>query len=494
MRTIKVLVLIPPKYKGAWVIRETLFSGFINAPRNSYLAASILGHLHCIPKIKVTSIDAQLENIPFLKIKQRVKEINPNIIITLLANYSMNEDRKCAELNYPTIGVLCPTAIDPKEAIRVFNLKTKYFIKDEPENTICKAIIEFQKKNKITNTSGLIIQNNSKIIDTGKSIPPDYTKHIMPAFDDLPIKRYYTQQLKQAGTTITNITLQDGCPYTCKFCSKGLQKYVSMKPAKHIVSELEVLVKTFGCKDFYFMNAEFALDIERAKEICRQIIDRKINIDWSTNNRVNLVDEELISLMKKAGCHRIEYGIESGDPIIQKSMNKYLPYNQIKNAFRLTKKYRIKTLAYLITGFPKENKNSLKKSLRLVKDIRADYVNVGIIIPAPCSQFYYELKANKKLIEENWSEYKLFERPHFEHEKYHSIKDFFEARDWLKNRVNRWVTCQEMFNFQSNIPLVYRIMMYLINFDFIRNTTEKTRVFRNLRTKLRINHNKHLKK
>jgi len=459
----KILMLIPPKLNGKiWVSHEQKAAGFPGTPGNPYLAASIMGFLRArVSGIELIAIDAQIEKLTFEEVKFRVDDVHPDLIITLMSAFNVDNDRKCAELPYPTICVICPSTVDPKEAIEIFDLKTPYFTKEGVENTLVNAVLDFKESGYIEKTSGMIIQKNGKIIDTGMPKSQYSTNNIMPAFDLFPIKEYCSQQEPLVGQSFLIISTQEGCPYSCKFCSKGRSTVQRYKTPESVVSELKYLVDKYGCRYFHIMDCEFSVDVNRAKEICEGIINENLSISWETNDRVNLANEDVIKLMKQAGCVKIFYGIESGDLVIQKNTGKNLEIKDMEKAFYLARKYGIKAVAYVMVGFMGETKESLKKTLKVLKKIKPDSVLCSILFPTPCSTLYYELKNNDLLMEKNWSKYRAYEKLVFRHDTYKSIDEIKNARSWLLNRINMDISLRELFDKNIEKPFFYKIMRVL---------------------------------
>lgn len=140
-----------------------------------------------------------------------------------------------------------------------------------------------------------------------------------------------------------------GCPYNCIFCDKSIfgSKWRARSP-ENIINELKDIVATLGVKTIIFYDDLFTVNKERAINICRGIIDAGLKITWKCEGRVNLVDEELLGWMKKAGCKMIAYGVESGNQRGLDYLNKNTTPAQIKRAFNLTHQAGIKTMAYFI--------------------------------------------------------------------------------------------------------------------------------------------------
>jgi DNA processing protein len=113
-----------------------------------------------------------------------------------------------------------------------------------------------------------------------------------------------------------------GCPGQCTFCfGSFLGKKIRMHSPDYLIEEIKYLQKNYGIKEILFYDDTFTTFREKVKEFCSKIIQQKIDITWVCFSRVDTIDEDTLKLMKKAGCHQIMYGIESGSEEILKNIN-----------------------------------------------------------------------------------------------------------------------------------------------------------------------------
>ncbi|MBU1255810.1 radical SAM protein, partial [Patescibacteria group bacterium] len=111
-------------------------------------------------------------------------------------------------------------------------------------------------------------------------------------------------------------------------------------------------------------------------------------INWKCETRVNLVDQELLNLMKKAGCYMICYGIESGNQKILDILKKGITLEQIEKAIIITKKAKIKILGYFMIGIPQETEKNIKETINFAKKLNPDYAQFSIATAYPGTELY----------------------------------------------------------------------------------------------------------
>lgn len=126
-----------------------------------------------------------------------------------------------------------------------------------------------------------------------------------------------------------------------------------------------------GFREIHITNDSFTQNIERVKEVCREIIQRKLKFPWSLINgiRVNLVDEEFFRLVKAAGCWQSGFGIETGDIRVLKSINKQTTLAQVKRAINLAEKAGINTFGFFIFGLSGETEKSMQRTVEFAKSL-----------------------------------------------------------------------------------------------------------------------------
>ena len=186
-----------------------------------------------------------------------------------------------------------------------------------------------------------------------------------------------------------SIVLTRGCPNQCVFCDRSVFgnrcRAYSPAYAVHLMKDLRY---RYGVKEILIEDDTFIVSRQRVEEFCERIISEKADITWSCLGRADRVTPELLSLMRKAGCWHISYGIESGDPAILKGMKKNLNIEQIKRAVVWSKEAGLYTKGFFMVGFPKESDTSLSATMTLAKSLPLDDISVMQLTPFPGSQLY----------------------------------------------------------------------------------------------------------
>ncbi|MEW6295909.1 MAG: radical SAM protein [Candidatus Diapherotrites archaeon] len=180
------------------------------------------------------------------------------------------------------------------------------------------------------------------------------------------------------------IMMSRGCPYNCIFCQPTQRKLfgdkVKLRSPENVVAEIKQIINNYGSNFiFYFLDDTFTWNLDWLKKFCESVKPLKIN--WKCSTRVNLIDKEKLEMMKDAGCTFINYGVESGSQKILNFMRKGITVKQIKEAFKMTHKAEILCHAFIIIGTPTETKEDLEMTVRLIKEIHPDGIQVSIMTP-----------------------------------------------------------------------------------------------------------------
>ena len=173
-----------------------------------------------------------------------------------------------------------------------------------------------------------------------------------------------------------------GCPYRCSYCSNFTRK-TRFRSVDNILTEIVQVQKKFGTKQFMFKDDSFTLKRKRIKNFCTEIIRKKIKILWECTTRLDLIDDHLVKLMKKAGCNRIGVGVESGDEQMLEIYNKQLNKDKIRKGIEILNRNNMFWTGYFMMGLPMEHKKQMLRTLEFMKELSPPYAAIGIYKPYP---------------------------------------------------------------------------------------------------------------
>jgi anaerobic magnesium-protoporphyrin IX monomethyl ester cyclase len=228
------------------------------------------------------------------------------------------------------------------------------------------------------------------------SLPPLQTYHPSPSsYRRLPL-----------GTMVTS----RGCPHHCIFCDRAVfGNAYRARGAKSVVDEMEILVHHHGAREIRFWDDTFNLRPTRVLEICREIGERKLDVEWSCVARVGNMTEEVLRSMRRAGCWQIDYGIETGNPDVLKSINKGITMDLVRRAVRLSRKAGIRVRGFFMLGLPGETEETMQETISFAKSLPLDVAVFHITTPLPGTELFEQAKSRGEISPEvAWDKYLMF--------------------------------------------------------------------------------------
>lgn len=237
-----------------------------------------------------------------------------------------------------------------------------------------------------------------------------------PEYSLINIKDYYEDTSNWHNprnlpihTSLPIITSRS-CPNRCSFCSMFMvmgPRWRSRSPG-NVVDEIEFLYHTYGQRHFSFMDDNLTYRKEHILEICRQIVARKLDLQFETPNGVatGTLDAEVVDAMVQAGLTRISLAIESGSDYIRNMvMKKRLKREKIFEVVNLFKKHaHIYIKAFFIIGMPEETRETLDETFRMIRDIDVNRVYIQNAVPFPGTKLFEQAVRDKLLIDVDTNE------------------------------------------------------------------------------------------
>lgn len=227
---------------------------------------------------------------------------------------------------------------------------------------------------------------------------PVVKKSFVRDLDSLPFpdrhlirqKRNIEEAYRDNRIGIASIFSSRGCPYRCTFCASHAvwTRKCRFRSAANILDECQQVVDEFQIDFIKFSDDTFTVKRNLIVDFCHQKIERGLPTRWGCNVHVATLDEEMLSLMFKAGCREVWMGVESGSPRILEDMKKGITVEQIEWAFEMTKRIGFFRRAYILLGMPNESYEDIQLTEKLIDRIKPDAVGFTILAPYPGTAFY----------------------------------------------------------------------------------------------------------
>jgi len=273
----------------------------------------------------------------------------------------------------------------------------------EGEIIMYELVLALMKKKPLKLVKGITYRKNGKII-LNKPRPLIENLDVLPfpCYDDIDLNQY-RESLMGTNERMLNVMTSRGCPFKCQYCStRVFWKKWRGRSAKNVVDEIQWIVKTYGISHFYLNDDTFSLDNNRVIDICKEIINRKLDIKWFCETRVDLVSQEMFNWMKKAGCYYVSFGVESGSPKILKNINKKFTPEQALDAIDMARKAGLMVKTFFMIGNVGETWKTIEETKRFISKAKPDFITLSkytFIFPATD---LYELAKERGIIDDDY--------------------------------------------------------------------------------------------
>lgn len=396
-----VLLVNPP-----WITRDNnIWHGIKGAmPPLSLLS---IGAVLERAGFSVKILDAHVDRLSEAEIAREIAAVQPSFLgitmmtSTAIASHRIAQIAKEGDSNITVVvGGVHADAL-PDETLR--NRSIDFVVRADGEYTMLE-ICQRKDPSTITGASyradGRVVHNPSRpvLMDLGQL--PQYAYHLVP------MHKYYPAVGAYRKLPAINMLMTRGCPGKCIFCNSA-ETTLRTRPAAKVVDEIIHLRDTYGIREIQFYDDTFTVMKKNVLEFCRLMEEKKVGVTFSCFARTDCLNQEMAMALKKAGCHQIMFGVESGSQKILKILRKDIDLERTKEAVRLVKKTGMEVRTAFIFGTLGETEETIEETLRYAIEIDPDLAIFNITTPYPGTQFYAWTEANDALLTKDWWDYEL---------------------------------------------------------------------------------------
>lgn len=386
----KILFINPP-YENFSGIKD---SAGRSIPLNlAYLASYTRKHVDC----SLSVLDAEAFGLSFAEIRKELKRRGPDIICITCPTPAFNHVVKIAKIAKgldPAVSVVVggshPTTF-PDGTVDIPEID--FAVRGEGEATFVELVKAIGSgKDSFDHIAGLAYKYGKKVVITKeRELIADLDTIPFPARDLFNLDIYYSATTKKVSKyKSTSIMTSRGCPFNCIHCISKLvwKRTVRYRSVGNLVDEIEECVKRYGIQEFNFYDDTFTINKKRVIDVCREIRRRRLKIAWICFARVNTIDLEMVREMKKAGCKKISFGIESGSQRILDIMRKNATLEMARKAVRVVNEVGMEVHASFMLGNVGETRKTLRQTIDFAKSLDLDHATFFITAPFPGTDLY----------------------------------------------------------------------------------------------------------
>lgn len=387
----KVLLIQPPEFH----MITTNVPSVVDEETGAYPPLGLLyvaAYLEQNSPHSVEILDTLLDRLTYEQIEEEIRRRKPDVVGVQAMTFTLIDAALTAKVVKkvdPSIPVVFGgphVYIYPQETLQI--PEVDYLVIGEGEVIFTRLVDALADGNDLSEIPGVGFRDRNGESKITPLVPFNQNLDAlpMPARHLVPQDRYYSVLAKE--TPITTMMTSRGCPMQCIFCDRPhLGKQFRYRSPESVVAEMEAC-EQMGIKEIFIYDDTFTIRRDRVIEICRQKIERGLQIQWDIRAHINTINDEVLDALAAAGCRRIHYGVESGTEEITKVLKKGIDLEHTREIFKKTKLRGITTLGYFMIGNPTETRDQAIATIDYALKLDADFIHLSVSTPFPATELY----------------------------------------------------------------------------------------------------------
>jgi anaerobic magnesium-protoporphyrin IX monomethyl ester cyclase len=345
-------------------------------------------------------IDAQLDRLSWAELLRQARELGVCGVVSLTSSSRVDDELAGLKGFKEGLGDV-PCYVVGTIILQQDKLRLSRLMADNPWldgiilNTAEHSLAELLKAPGDSAVEPL----NIAIQRTTRSLMPDVTVRYgdslripRPEHAIFRDRRYCFPQSKRAP--VTCVQLSFGCPFSCEFCiDNQLYRKMLYRDIDDVVEEL-VEIDRLGFREVYFKDLTFGLHKALAVEFLEKLSAKRLKLRWLCTTRIDVAGREMLTLMKKAGCYGIEFGVEHSKEATRRRIDKRIADTRIHEVFADCRRLRIETTAFIMLAFEDDTEEDVRNTIRFARSLRPKYVSFNVVNALPGTA--YEERARRE--------------------------------------------------------------------------------------------------
>jgi anaerobic magnesium-protoporphyrin IX monomethyl ester cyclase len=352
---------------------------------------------------RVSIVDGNAERLGSQQLIQRVRKTKPDLLGFTLSTFTYHRSLEWIRMLKAALGVTVVAGgrhvwYYPRETIE--RSEVDIAVRAEADHTIVSLAEAIERNTSLQRVEGIMYKRGSRIRQTPLCQPVSNLDSLpFPSRHLLPNDKYYT--FISARRNFTTMITVRGCPFHCIFCGVG-NSAVRMRSAEKVVAEI-LRAYELGVRELEVYDDSFTLNRKRALDICARLRKEKLDLDWAIHTRVDLVDRSMLGALSGAGCRRVNYGIESGNKHVLRTLKKGTSLSAVRQAVHATRRVGMDVFGYFVVGAPGETPETVQETMQLSLELPIDYAQFTKIVAHPYTELYDMVLQEKR--HDFWQDY-----------------------------------------------------------------------------------------
>ena len=279
----------------------------------------------------------------------------------------------------------------------------QYLIIGEGEETMAELHNAIINQTEVSEVAGLAYLEDGMVTKTKPRVKmKDLSVLPLPNREAIPMEKYLKTWKDNHGMSSMTVSTQRGCPYTCKWCSTAVYgKSYRRRPASLVAAELKMLKDTYQPDSIWFVDDVFTVSHKWLTAFHEEVIKQGAVIPFECITRAERLNDDILQLLKEAGCYRIWIGAESGSQKIIDAMDRRVDVNVVKEAIQKTNAMDMETGTFIMLGYPGEDLEDINTTVQYLKDANPTHFTITIAYPIKGTSLYTEIE-NDIITKPDW--------------------------------------------------------------------------------------------
>ncbi|WP_298155891.1 radical SAM protein [Flavobacterium sp.] len=390
-----------------------------------------------------STFSSQSEQLSFiLDKKPEIVAIYTNLM-TKIEVIRLIKELKSPRFNSPKIVLGGPDVTYNIE--NYLNAGADFLIIGEGEETTFELYHAITGNTALADVNGIAFIENGAIVKTAARTKFRELDDLpLPNRDAIPNEKYLDTWKKNHGESSMTISTQRGCPYTCKWCSTAVygQSY-RRRPAQLVAAEMKMLKEKYNPDAIWFVDDVFTISHKWLTAFHEEVVKQGAQIRFECITRAERLNEEILKLLKEAGCFRIWIGAESGSQKIIDAMDRRVDVNHVKKMIQDTNALGIETGTFIMVGYPGETEDDITETIQYLKEANPTHYTITIAYPIKGTSLYDEIEKDIN-IAPDWAtstdrqiDFKReYSRKYYDYAVSKVVNEVEYHREYIKNKLS----------------------------------------------------------
>lgn len=308
---------------------------------------------------------------------------------------------------------------------------------------------------------GDLVQHNPP-----RPVEMDLDRYPLPAYHLVDFDDYFPPVSSYRRLPAMNVLMTRGCPGKCTFCNSA-NTTLRSRSVEKMVELLKLLRYEYGIMQIYFYDDTFTVNRKAVLELCRRMVEEKLDLSWICCVRGDMFNEEMARSLSEAGCHQVMIGIESGSRTLMAAIGKPIRHEVYHRAVELAHRHHMEVRGSFIIGHVDETGETLRETLQFAIGLDLDFFQLSVMTPYPGTMMFEQFKSEGRLLHEEYSRYGqndvVFRLNHLSAEEVHRFERFAFWEFYSRPRA-----ILKQLKRLRNLPMLRDLLAAFIFFFFER--------------------------